>query len=300
MKKISGNTGSVFLVIISAMFWAGSGLGAQLFFVHSSENAMGLTAFRMIMAGILLFIICGWTGKIRPGFEKLRQSPKLFLHIFLYANAGLMLMAYTYFEAVHVGNAAAATVILYTSPAMVIVYHSLRYRRLPSKRDILTVCLAIGGTFLLVTGGDVSRLSVPLLCVELALFNGAIYAFSSIYPKHIFLQMDKTFVLALSMLLGGLSSWALDPGMHWSAFLAPDVRLNVFCIVVLGTVIAFLLYNMALMYISPQQALITAAAEPASSVIMSRLFLDMDFGGLQTVGILLVLTAIIVPAVMKK
>lgn len=31
MKKISGNTGSVFLVIISAMFWAGSGLGAQLF-----------------------------------------------------------------------------------------------------------------------------------------------------------------------------------------------------------------------------------------------------------------------------
>lgn len=214
----------------------------------------------MILAGILLSGICALSGKIRPGIKKLLHSPRLFLDIFIYANAGLMLMAYTYFEAVHVGNAAAATVILYTSPAMVIIYNSIRYVRLPSRRDIITVCLAVSGTFLLVTGGDFSKLSVPLLCVELALFNGAVYAFSSIYPKHIFLQMDKTFVLALSMLLGGLSSWALDPGMHWSAFLAPDVRLNVFCIVVLGTVIAFLLYNIALMYISPQQALITAAA----------------------------------------
>ena len=87
MKKISGNTGSVFLVIISAMFWAGSGLGAQLFFVHSSENAMGLTAFRMILAGILLSGICALSGKNRPGINKMLHTPRLILDMFTYANA---------------------------------------------------------------------------------------------------------------------------------------------------------------------------------------------------------------------
>lgn len=215
----------------------------------------------------------------------------------IYAIVGLMLMHYTYFEAIAYGNAATATVVLYSCPAMVICYNAIRHRKLPSKEEVITVFLAVGGTYLLVTGGDPSKLSVSFLCIALALFNGGGYSFASIYPKHIFLQVDKTFVLAVSMIIGGLACWVFVPHIDWLAFFDPYIFFGVAWIVLFGTVTAFLLYNAGLMYLSPQQALITAASEPAASVILSCLIFQMSFVGLQVVGILMVILAIIMPAV---
>lgn len=92
----------------------------------------------------------------------------------IYAIVGLMLMHYTYFEAIAYGNAATATVVLYSCPAMVICYNAIRHRKLPSKEEVITVFLAVGGTYFLVTGGDPAKLSVSFLCIALALFNGGV------------------------------------------------------------------------------------------------------------------------------
>ena len=117
------------------------------------------------------------------------------------------------------------------------------------------------------------------------------------YPKHIFLQVNKTFVLAVSMIIGAFACWIFEPHMNWLAFFDPEIFWGVAWIVVFGTVTAFLLYNTGLMYISPQQALITAASEPAASVILSCIIFHMSFVGLQVVGIAMVILAIMTPAV---
>ena len=285
------------MVVCAGIMWAGSGIGAQNFFEHCSMNAMELTAFRMMAAGFILIGVTLWQGEMKPSLAILRKKPKLWIDIAIYAVVGLMLMHYTYFEAIAYGNAATATVILYSCPAMVICYNAIRHRKLPSRGEILTVILATGGTFLLVTGGDPSKLSVSFICVALSLFNGVVYSFASMYPKHIFLQVNKTFVLAVSMIIGAFACWIFEPHMNWLAFFDPEIFWGVAWIVVFGTVTAFLLYNTGLMYISPQQALITAASEPAASVILSCIIFHMSFVGLQVVGIAMVILAIMTPAV---
>ncbi len=285
------------MVVCAGIMWAGSGIGAQNFFEHCSMNAMELTAFRMMAAGFILIGVTLWQGEMKPSLAILRKKPKLWIDIAIYAVVGLMLMHYTYFEAIAYGNAATATVILYSCPAMVICYNAIRHRKLPSMGEILTVILATGGTFLLVTGGDPSKLSVSFICVALSLFNGVVYSFASMYPKHIFLQVNKTFVLAVSMIIGAFACWIFEPHMNWLAFFDPEIFWGVAWIVVFGTVTAFLLYNTGLMYISPQQALITAASEPAASVILSCIIFHMSFVGLQVVGIAMVILAIMTPAV---
>lgn len=279
--------------------WAGSGIGAQNFFANSSMNAMELTAFRMMAAGFILLGITLWEGQLKPNLSVLQKKPRLWLDVFIFAVFGLMLMHYTYFEAIAYGNAATATVILYTCPAMVIAYNAIRYHRLPSREEIITVILAIGGTYFLVTGGDYTKLNVSILCVALSLFNGMVYSFASIYPKHIFLQLNKTFVLTVSMFIGAFACWIFVPYMNWLAFFDPQIFFGVAWIVLFGTVIAGLLYNTGLLYLSPQQALITAASEPAASVILSCLIFQMSFGFVQVAGILMIILAIIMPA-MKK
>ena len=285
------------MVVCAGIMWAGSGIGAQNIFEHCSMNAMELTAFRMMAAGFILIGVTLWQGEMKPSLAILRKKPKLWIDIAIYAVVGLMLMHYTYFEAIAYGNAATATVILYSCPAMVICYNAIRHRKLPSMGEILTVILATGGTFLLVTGGDPSKLSVSFICVALSLFNGVVYSFASMYPKHIFLQVNKTFVLAVSMIIGAFACWIFEPHMNWLAFFDPEIFWGVAWIVVFGTVTAFLLYNTGLMYISPQQALITAASEPAASVILSCIIFHMSFVGLQVVGIAMVILAIMTPAV---
>ncbi len=295
--KGSSNISAILMVVCAGIMWAGSGIGAQNFFAHSSMNAMQLTAFRMMAAGFILIGVVLWQGEMKPSLALLKKKPKLWIDITIYAVFGLMLMHYTYFEAIAYGNAATATVILYSCPAMVICYNAIRHRKWPSLGEILTVFLATGGTFLLVTGGDPSKLSVSFICVALSLFNGMVYSFASMYPKHIFLQVNKTFVLAVSMIIGALACWAFEPHMNWFAFFDLEIFWGVAWIVVFGTVVAFLLYNSGLMYLSPQQALITAASEPAASVILSCIIFSMSFVGLQVVGIAMVILAIITPAV---
>ena len=232
-------------------------------------------------------------GQDEKNLRLLRKKPRLWIDIVIYAIVGLMLMHYTYFEAIAYGNAATATVVLYSSSATMPFVH----RKLPSKEEVITVFLAVGGTYFLVTGGDPAKLSVSFLCIALALFNGVVYSFASMYPKHIFLQVDKTFVLAVSMIIGGLACWGFVPQIDWLAFFDPYIFFGVAWIVLFGTVTAFLLYNAGLMYLSSQQALITAASEPAASVILSCLIFQMSFVGLQVVGILMVILAIVMPAV---
>ena len=75
---------------------------------------------------------------------------------------GMMLVSYSYFASIRYGNAAAATVLQYLMPAMIVLYTALRYRRWPSGLELFCVLLALAGTVLLVTHGDWRTLAIPL------------------------------------------------------------------------------------------------------------------------------------------
>lgn len=171
----SSNHFAIAMVVLAGIMWAGSGIGAQNFFEKCSMNAMELTAFRMMAAGCILTGVTVWQGKMKESLICLRKKPRLWIDIVIYAIVGLMLMHYTYFASIAYGNAATATVVLYSCPAMVICYNAIRHCKLPSKEEVITVFLAVGGTYLLVTGGDPAKLSVSFLCIALALFNGGVF-----------------------------------------------------------------------------------------------------------------------------
>lgn len=302
MKLLAGSSSpmAIMMVVSAGVMWAGSGLGAQNVYEKSSINAMELTAFRMIMAGIILLGMTVWEGKFKSSMKAMNEHKLLWPDVLIYAVVGLMLMHYTYFEAIAYGDAPTATVILYSCPAMVVCYQAIREHHLPSETKMFTTFLAVFGTFLLVTGGNPATLNVSVICILLSLLNGVIYSFASIYPKHLFLKINRTFILGVGMILGGLVSWAFVPDMNLAAFFEPDIIVGVMWIVLFGTVAAFLLYNTGLMYLSPEQALITAASEPIASVLMSWAFFQMSFDMIQSLGIMMVVMAIIAPAYTGK
>ena len=155
--------------------------------------------------------------------------------------------------------------------------------------------------FLLVTGGDFGRLSVPVACIVWSLVSAIAFVFAMIYPMPLLRLFDRFFLLAVCMLIGGLAllpltQVILNVGSFFTAQTWPDLLI----IIGIGTIVAFFAFNVGLRWLSPEETAITATIEPVASVIFAWLIFDTHFVALQIVGIVLVIAAILTPNLLRK
>ena len=297
---MSRNIALIF-VGMAGIFWASSGVAVQDFFAHSTKTAMELTNIRMCLSGAILIIISARRKSFRLSLGLLNHRPRLWLDVVIYGVIGVMFMQFTYFQAISIGGAAATTVITYACPAMVVLWESFYHKRLPKRGEVVAVILAMSGVFLLVTGGNPTKMIVPLGCVFWSLTSGAAFAFSAIFPKHLFAKkIDPYFLTGVGMFIGGLSTFALIEDRNWLPFAAtPEILFDVSWIIIFGTVAAFLSFNAGLRFLTPEEASITATTEPAASVIISWAVFGTAFGFVESIGIVLVMLAIVAPSIIS-
>lgn len=292
---------ALIVVGMAGVLWASSGVAVQDFFAHSEKSAMELTNIRMCLAGAILTLYSTRRKSFWLSLGLLNRHPRLWLDVVIYGVIGVMFMQFTYFQGIAIGGAAAATVICYACPAMVVLWESFYHKRLPNLGEVVAVVLAMSGVFLLVTGGNPTKLLVPIGCVLWSLASGAAFAFSAIYPKHLFAKkIDPYFLTGVGMFIGGLTTFALIDDWTWQPFFDSEVLFDVSWIIIFGTVGAFLSFNAGLRFLTPEEASITVTTEPAASVIISRIIFGTAFGAVESFGIVLVLLAIVAPTIIKR
>ena len=287
---------ALIFVGLSGILWASSGVAVQDFFANSPKSPMELTNIRMCGAGFIMMIIIFLSGKFKLSAAILNRHKKLWLDVFIYGLIGVVMVQFTYFKAISIGGAAPTTVILSATPAMVVIWHTLYRRQLPKRAEVFAVAMAIIGVFLLVTGGDPTKILVPLDCVFWSLASGAAFAFSAIFPKKLFkLRIDPLFLTSVGMFTGGLTTFLLIDDWNWQPFFQADVFLNVAWIIIFGTVIAFMSFNAGLKFVTSEEATVTALTEPVASVVISYFVFGATFGLIESIGIILVFIAILTP-----
>ena len=292
---------AVLLVLLAGTMWAASGTAAQHFYTQSVHIPIELTQVRLFLSSALFFLLAWWSGGLRRGVRSLRRSPRLLVHLSIHGVLGIMIVQFSYFMGIAEGDAAATTVIGYTSPAMMILYLAVRWRRLPSAAETGTVVVAVAGVFLLVTGGDVGRLSVPMACIVWSLISGATFTFAMIYPVHLLRLFDRFFLLAVCMLIGGIALLPMTQVIvDVGSFFTAETWLDLLVIIGLGTIVAFFAFNLGLRWLSPEETAITATIEPVASVLFAWLIFDTHFAALQIVGVVLVIAAILTPNLLRK
>ena len=292
---------AVLLVLLAGTMWAASGTAAQHFYTQSTHIPIELTQVRLFLSSALFFLLAYWSGGLRRGIRSLRRDPRLLVQLAIHGILGIMIVQFSYFMGIAEGDAAATTVIGYTSPAMMILYLAVRYRRLPSAAETGTVVAAVAGVFLLVTGGDIGRLSVPMSCVIWSLISGATFVFAMIYPVRLLRLFDRFFLLAVCMLIGGISLLPVTQVIFdVGSFFTAETWLDLIIIIGLGTIVGFFAFNVGLRWLNPEETAITATIEPVASVLFAWLIFDTHFGMVQVVGIVLVIVAILTPNLLKK
>ncbi|KUF31925.1 MULTISPECIES: DMT family transporter [Lysinibacillus] len=288
------------LVILGASFWGIGGTVAQRLFQQDDIEVGWLVSSRLLLAGLLLLAIYKITYRHDSIFVIWRTKQNAFKQI-LFSLLGMLAVQYTYMMSIAIGNSAVATLLQYLAPLFIMAYFLLTRQNPLTKQDGIAVTLTLVGTFLLLTNGSVSTLSVPFMAVLWGVLSGLSVAFYTLYAIPLLQQFHSLLVVGWSMIIGGAvmsifhPPWAIDVS-NWTF---STVAYFLF-IIIFGTMLAFWFYIASLHYLSPKESSLLGSLEPLMAVITSVWWLKITFGGYQFIGTLLILLMILYLTVFQK
>lgn len=287
------------LVLIGASMWGISGTVAQYLFQERGFSPEWLVVFRLLISGIILLVLAHQSKDTRSIWD-VWKNKKDILSLVLFSIFGMLAVQYTFFSAIKHSNAATATVLQYLAPVMIACYIAIRSKRLPTSSEIFAVVLALVGTFLLVTQGNLNSLSISREALFWGLISAVALAFYTVQPLKLLAKWGSIIVMGWGMLIGGVSFSFIHPPWNFVGQWSLNSFLAVVFIVVFGTLIAFYCYLESLRYITATETSLLACIEPLSAAVLAVVWLHVSFGLAEWLGTMCIILTIVILSVMKK
>ena len=279
------------LTVFGAICWAFSGACGQYLFQHRGLDADWLVSVRLTMAGLLLVLYS--LGRMRGGAVRLFRSRRSVGSILVFAVFGMAMCQYSYFRSIELSNAATATTLQYTGPAIVLLWLALREKRMPTRKELIAVACAMGGAFLLATHGDPSRLALSPKALFWCVLAAASIAVYSVQPRGLIAQYGTMPVTGFGMLIGGLGLCVIFQPWHVVGQWDWVTVMGMLYIIIFGTICAFCCYLEGVRRIGAAKGSILASVEPVASAVLSVFWLGVPLGGMDFGGIALIVAAMV-------
>ncbi|KKK36827.1 transporter [Mesobacillus campisalis] len=290
----------IFLVMTGAALWGIGGTVAKKLFDEFGMDVDWLVTTRLLIAGFLLLGL-KFFGKERSQIIAVWQSRNTAIHLLIFGLLGMLAVQYTYMASIQHGNAAVATLLQYTAPAMIIVYLILRRQGEPTRRDLLTISLALAGCFFLLTNGSLSQLSVPAPAIVWGILSGVALAFYTLYAIPLLKKFDSLVIVGWAMVIGGIAlSFVHPPWQMDFQALTLEGYAYLFFVIIFGTMIAFWFYIESLQSLLPKESSLLGSIEPLAAVLTTVFWLKQSFGMYQWLGTSCIILMILAVALGEK
>ncbi|MFY9647026.1 MAG: DMT family transporter [Terriglobales bacterium] len=293
-----------YLYIASAAFlWGVSAtLGRAAFTGHPLPGGMSLsTSLRKIdplilsqSRATLSLVVLLPVLLAQRGAATLRVPRRDLARFFLLGILGVAASNYLYYLAIQRTNVATAIILQYTAPVWVLLYMAARGAQPLSPRRSAAVGLAVLGCSLAVGFVGSGGFRMDTVGVAAALLAAFSFAFYNVAGHKVLARYDRWKVL-LWVLVSASAFWIfVNP--PWRIIAAHYDRqqwefLLIFSLVsVLGP---FSCYFAGLQHLEPTRAIVASCLEPVFSILIAALALGELVRPIQSVGIVLVLVAIV-------
>ena len=292
-KKSKG----LWMAIIGASFWGGSGAAAQYLFANTSMTAIWLVTVRLLFGGGIMLLI--GLARHRDQIKAILSNKRDIAILVIFACLGTFNSQLTYMLAVQASNASTATVIQYLSPVLIILWLAFRNREWPRRIDVISIIFALVGTFLLVTGGRLDALTITpnaLMWGSSAALAASIYTLA---PRSLLARYDTITVCGMAMFLGGLCispNLFLTPVPHFTGL----EWLDLIYIVVFGTMMAYTFFLGSVKYISPALTGMLSALEPLVATFLTVTLLGTKLTSITLLGSFLIIFGILIESIPFK
>jgi drug/metabolite transporter (DMT)-like permease len=291
-------TKGIVLVLIAAILWGVSGTVAQFLFHQQGFSTSWLVVIRLLFSGLGLLFFAQTVGK--QNIWAVWKNKQDALHLVLFGIIGMLGVQYTYFAAIEEGNAATATVLQYLAPVIIACYLCMRANSLPVKHETMAIFLALTGTFLLVTKGNIQALSISLPAFVWGILSAFALAFYTLYPSGLLAKWGSLVTVGWGMLIGGIGFSFIQPPWKFQGTWSFSAFIAVVFVVIFGTLIAFFCYMESMKYIRASEASLLACAEPLSATLLAVSWLHVSFGLAEWIGTLAIIATIFILSAVKK
>ena len=303
-NKIYTKKGTIigtFLTIAGGILWGISGVCGQFLFQSKDVTASWLVPLRLVTAGFLL--LCYYLIRDKGKAFDIWKTKRNRIDIIIYGLAGMMLCQYSYFQTIEWSNAGTATVIQYLGPALIVVWVCLQTRRLPEKKEVLGVILAVTGIFLIATHGNPTTLTLSQKALIMGLISAVSVVIYTVKPARMQAEFDTPLILAWGMLIGGIAlTIAFRPWNNKVIFDGETFTALTF-IILFGTMAGFSMYMTGVKMIGSVRASLYSCVEPVASMVLTAVWMKVSFTTPDLIGTAFVIATIIIlalPSPLKK
>ena len=265
----------IFLAAFEAIGWGISGVcGQYLFSVYHIESSW-ITAVRMILSGIVLLTI-SFSKKKTHIFHIFRDKTDC-KWLISFAFLGLLLCQYTYMGAIKYSNSATATVLQSLNVIIMAVVMAVRNHSKMRSSQVVAIILAVLGTYLIATNGNLSEMVLSAPGLVFGLFSAVGVVFYTLLSRPIIQKWSNIMITGWGMLIGGLAlgiliqAWNIPTNLDLRAYVIVAV------IVLVGTAGGFSAFLQGVKYIGPVKATLIGCIEPVTATIFSAILLNTQF-----------------------
>lgn len=284
------------LTLLGGSLWGFSGTCGQWLMQTKGVTSDWLVPIRLLLSGLILLMICC----LKEGMHAFSIWRKDAAGILVFGICGMSMCQYTYFTAISASNAGTATVLQYVGPVLILIYLSIRTKRLPRKNELLAISLAVLGTFLLATHGRPGSMVLSGKALGWGLLSAGALAVYTVQPGRLLKEYGSSAVTAWGMLIGGVMLCILLRPWGISVHVDGQVIGGMAVVLLLGTVIAFNAYMEGIRCVGPKKGSLYASVEPVSATIFSVLWMHAQFELIDLIGFACIISTIFLLAIDKK
>ena len=245
------------------------------------------TTFSFIALLLVLVLLRGW--------KRLRLPAADLGRMFVLGILGVAASNYLYYLAIQRTNVATAIILQYTAPVWVLIYTVARGLQKPTLRRVTAVGLAVTGIALGIGIFNSGGFRLDAIGVMAALGAAFSFAFYNVGGHSILARYDRWTVL-LYVILSASLFWIIvnPPWKIVAAHSSGDQWLFLLVFSLISVLAPFSLYFAGLQHLEPTRAIVVSCLEPVFSIVIAAVALGELMRPLQTLGILLVLVAIVI------
>jgi drug/metabolite transporter (DMT)-like permease len=205
---------------------------------------------------------------------------------------------YFYYVAIQKTSVATAIIVQYTAPVWVLLYVIARRQQKLSLQKVAAVGVAIAGIALtigIVGGKSAAALHLESFGFLAALLASFSFAFYNVGGHRLLARYDRWRVLVWTLTSAAVFWLFVNPpwkvvAVHY----APTQWGFLFVFSMISVLGSFSLYFLGLQHLEPTRAIIASCLEPVFSILLASAFLGEGLRPVQTLGIVLVLSAIVI------
>lgn len=287
----------VLLAFLGAACWGFSACCVSFLVDTQGVDVPWLACTRLFVAGLLFLAIA--FVRDRDKFAVLVRDPALIRQLVAYTIVAIIMMQLGYMWGIKYTNPGTTLLLLELSIPMVFVVTCFRERRLPTGIEWISIALAAAGVVSIATQGNWGTIAISPIGLVCGLMSAVANAGYILIPVRLVRECGSYItngvaMLAASLLLAPFARpWenpaALD-ATGWLVFAA---------IVLVGTMLAYVVFLQGVKDAGTVKASLIGVFEPVSGAILSALWLGTVFSTWDLIGGACIVSMMVLVALKK-